>query len=383
MEIAPYQKNGIDKLLEFLPAGNKDILEIGSDLDCCVLEGLTGFYRGSVVGLNPSVDFPKNGSVIKDSRFHALRSDGCALPFKDKSFDAIISIATLEHVRDLKKFLEECNRVLRPGGVFYTKFSPVWSCGIGHHVFAVAGHKEARFWKPGKNPLPDFSHLIWGPDEMRSFLHSGPCDDRLIEPIISWVYNCNDINRLFLEEYISAFRKSPFKQLVLNLITLYAPPEAILVQLQAKYGTNHDFSCQGIEAVFLRRESVEELNKQGEGLFERGKIREAFNTFAEVIEIDPEFSQAYNNMGVIHCEAGDVNKAWEYFKRALDIKPDDRDAVLNCGRVLIFLGHCEDAEKLFSSYLNKNHDDEEISQLMRDLEEKNQREKVMSLNHDG
>jgi len=383
MEIAQYQINGIEKLLEFLPAGDKNILEIGSDLDCCVLERLTGVYGGSVIGLNPSGDFPRKGSVKNDSRFYALRSDGCDLPFKDKSFDAILSIATLEHVGDLDKFLAECNRVLKPRGVFYTKFSPIWSCGIGHHVFAVVGHKEARFWKPGKNPLPDFSHLIWGPDEMRTFLHSGPCDDRLIEPIISWVYNSKDINRRFLEEYISAFRKSPLKQRVFNLITLYSPPEAIRAQLQAKYGTNHDFSCQGIEAAFFRRVSVEELNKQGEDLFVKGKIQEAYDTFTEVIEMDPGFSQAYNNIGVLLCESGDMQKAMEYFEKALDINPNDRDTVLNFGRVLTFMDKGEDAKKLFSSYLYKSPGDEEISQLLNDIEGKNQKAKVMSCNYDG
>ena len=78
MGIAPYQKNGIEKLLEFLPTGNKSILEIGSDLDCYVLEGLTGVYGGLIAGLNPAADFPREGAVKSDSLFYALRSDSAA-----------------------------------------------------------------------------------------------------------------------------------------------------------------------------------------------------------------------------------------------------------------------------------------------------------------
>lgn len=383
MEIAPYQKNGIDKLLDFLPAGEKNILEIGSDLDCCVLESLKGIYGGSVVGLNPSKDFPRKGSVKNDSRFYALRSDGCELPFKDDSFDAILSIATLEHVRDLDKFLAECNRVLKPKGVFYTKFSPIWSCGIGHHVFAIAGNKEARFWKPGKNPLPDFSHLILSPDEMRTFLHSGPCDDRLIEPIISWVYHSDDINRRFLEEYISAFRQSPLKQMVLNLIKLYPPSPDVLAHLQSKYGAEREFGCQGIEAAFQKEQSVEALNRQGEELFNNGKLKEALDVFAKVIKRDSGYAQAYNNIGVLLCENGEMQEAVQYFEKALDINPDDRDAVLNCGRVMTYLNQMKEAKRLYSAYLYTSPDDQEILQLLNEFINHKQNDKVGSFSHDG
>lgn len=51
--------------------------------------------------------------------------DGCDMNFIDNSFDATVSIATLEHVKEPIKFLEECYRVAKkvtvhwfPGGVY-------------------------------------------------------------------------------------------------------------------------------------------------------------------------------------------------------------------------------------------------------------------------
>jgi len=45
--------------------------------------------------------------------------DGCALPYEDNQFDAVVSIATLEHVHDQAKFLEECERVTRKASIHW------------------------------------------------------------------------------------------------------------------------------------------------------------------------------------------------------------------------------------------------------------------------
>jgi len=50
--------------------------------------------------------------------------DGCDLPFEDNSFDAVVSIATLEHVGDQEQFLQECNRVAKKVEVHW------FPCGI-------------------------------------------------------------------------------------------------------------------------------------------------------------------------------------------------------------------------------------------------------------
>ena len=38
------------------------------------------------------------------------------LPIPDESFDTILSTQTLEHVRDVRHYMRECQRLLRPGG---------------------------------------------------------------------------------------------------------------------------------------------------------------------------------------------------------------------------------------------------------------------------
>lgn len=61
---------------------------------------------------------------------------GEALPFKDNSFDAVISIAVLEHVRDPFQCAREISRVLKPGGKLFCAMpflQPVH--GYPHHYF--------------------------------------------------------------------------------------------------------------------------------------------------------------------------------------------------------------------------------------------------------
>lgn len=49
-----------------------------------------------------------------------------ALPFRDASFDALWSIAVLEHVARPERALDELARVLKPGGAAY--LAPAWHC---------------------------------------------------------------------------------------------------------------------------------------------------------------------------------------------------------------------------------------------------------------
>ena len=49
---------------------------------------------------------------------HFLVTDAQQLPFDDESFDAVVSLETIEHLEAPRQFLSECYRVLKPGGWF-------------------------------------------------------------------------------------------------------------------------------------------------------------------------------------------------------------------------------------------------------------------------
>ncbi len=51
-------------------------------------------------------------------RAHLVRCDAARLPFRARSFDAVLSSDFLEHVTDLRAVVAEAARLLRPGGLF-------------------------------------------------------------------------------------------------------------------------------------------------------------------------------------------------------------------------------------------------------------------------
>lgn len=92
-------------------------------LDCGA--GYRNFYYPNVV----------NFEIVDYSTTDVL-GVGEKLPFKNNSFDAVISIAVLEHVKDPFKCAKEIIRVLRPGGELYCSVPFLQPFhGYPHHYF--------------------------------------------------------------------------------------------------------------------------------------------------------------------------------------------------------------------------------------------------------
>ncbi|MDG4770811.1 BON domain-containing protein [Solwaraspora sp. WMMD792] len=62
------------------------------------------------------------------------------LPVRDDAADQIFAVHVLEHLTDYLRLIDECHRVLRPGGVLHV-LSPWW-----RHVNAVADPTHLRFF---------------------------------------------------------------------------------------------------------------------------------------------------------------------------------------------------------------------------------------------
>lgn len=91
-----------------------------------ILDAACGTSYGSAMLANNAtlvVGIDGSGEVIaycvrhhRRSNVRFLQMNCCRLGFRVNSFDAVISFETIEHRHDMKSFLQEVRRVLKPGG---------------------------------------------------------------------------------------------------------------------------------------------------------------------------------------------------------------------------------------------------------------------------
>ncbi len=84
------------------------------------------------------------------------------------------------------------------------------------------------------------------------------------------------------------------------------------------------------QGSLINGESIQDtMVKKGEALFSEGDLEFARQMFLEVIEIDPERADAYNNLGCVHHAKGNLSRAEESFLTAYVLDRDYLSVVNN------------------------------------------------------
>jgi SAM-dependent methyltransferase len=248
--LSRYQHRALERFHRFVPDLSGAVLEIGSDVDGAVLKELASRGVSRLVGLNIDIKpaaHRRRGTGGPD--YEIVKGDVRRLPFKDGSISAILSITAFEHIHDMDVALREMHRVLKPGGILYSDFGPIWSCSIGHHVFAIVDGVEARHWKPGKNPVPHYAHLLMPPEALRAaVVEKAWVFPKLADEIVRWIYEGDGVNRIFYEDYAKFFEASPFKVRELVPVREHVPRD-IQRKLEQSCPGHTDFSVRMVEVV--------------------------------------------------------------------------------------------------------------------------------------
>ena len=105
------QERRLDLVRQYIPLEDRRVLDVGCGVGTYVrrLRELSG----EVAGIDISLDRLKTGAA---SAPNLLAAVGEHLPFAPSVFDIILLNEVIEHVEDDRRTLEECLRVLRPGG---------------------------------------------------------------------------------------------------------------------------------------------------------------------------------------------------------------------------------------------------------------------------
>jgi ubiquinone/menaquinone biosynthesis C-methylase UbiE len=97
---------------------NKVVLDIacGSGYGSRMIANFGASKVIAVDNSNEAVDYAKQNYAHKKVQF--LVGDAMSLPIDDSSIDVVVSLETIEHLHDPKKFVDEVKRVLKKDGTF-------------------------------------------------------------------------------------------------------------------------------------------------------------------------------------------------------------------------------------------------------------------------
>jgi SAM-dependent methyltransferase len=150
MEYDDENTEGFRRCLEVLAVGKIDfrgkrVLDLGSGYG-----GRTVRFKelgaDIAVGLEVRADMAQEGSAFSRQRSAEVgfvAGVGEKLPFRNDCFDIITAYDVFEHVERLEPVVEECWRVLKPGGVLYSVFPPFFHPFGGSHLHGFVSRAPA------------------------------------------------------------------------------------------------------------------------------------------------------------------------------------------------------------------------------------------------
>jgi SAM-dependent methyltransferase len=202
-------------------------------------------YRNTSVQI-----FPLN--VVTDQYFekydHLLfNGDAADIPTNfENRFDVVCSSCAFEHIRDLKSVISKIFLCLKPGGIMYSYFGPIWSGCDGSHFWV--DEKLNFSAKTNITHLPPYAHLLMDEPDMRKML-SNYHSSEIVEKIVYDIYHWDGINRLFCEDYELIMKESPFKNY--KLLYRITPPISNIIrkELETRYPGYKKFQFRAMEII--------------------------------------------------------------------------------------------------------------------------------------
>jgi Flp pilus assembly protein TadD len=143
----------------------------------------------------------------------------------------------------------------------------------------------------------------------------------------------------------------------LELAAQGSPTASILYRLGsllAKSGQTAKARVAYERALVLQPDLSEASNDLGTLLAESGEIEAAIERFREALDATPDYPDALNNLGYALLLTGREAEARELYERALELQPDFPAALNNLGMILGRQGEMDAAESYFRRALEKS-----------------------------
>lgn len=262
----PYQQLFIDKV-KGLGLDGKLILEVGCSYGdiCRVLSRepirkiigidlvLTKDFYFDQLDDAASSDGFHGGEVVR-KRYELRERDIRDTGFDTEIFDMVISDATIEHIDGFDRALREIHRILKPGGMLYARWSPIWSAADGHHFWhwfkSLRGFGD-RNYEPLE--IPPWGHLLMCRQEMFDYIRRVK-NEEVAAFACERIYAAGFLNRLLPGDYVAMIGESPFEVVTLERLKGAAPPPEVLKALPSI--SSEDLQTSGFELLLRKRKNV-------------------------------------------------------------------------------------------------------------------------------
>jgi len=186
----------------------KTVLDIG-----CGAAGKTLYYAASgagfVYGMDIVPEYKEEAWKLArekglEEKFEFILGDAAALPFDEDCIDTIIMNDAMEHVANPEKVLEECYRVLKPGGRIFINFPP-YHHPFGAHLSDTIGIPWVHLFFSEKTLIQVYKDLVSNLPDGQKRINFRISKDQQEKEFFSY------INKMTIKRFERILKQSPFK----------------------------------------------------------------------------------------------------------------------------------------------------------------------------
>jgi SAM-dependent methyltransferase len=124
---------------------------------------------------------------------------------EDDSIDIVGSDAVFEHLRNLPAVLQEFRRILKPGGIVYATFGPLWYSWGGDHI---SGYDSIG---------SGYNHLVLNPEDYQRYLEQAGEFSHSEHDGRTWIYH-KLFSYLRAKEYLGLLDEAGFTRIHLGVV---------------------------------------------------------------------------------------------------------------------------------------------------------------------
>ena len=134
----------------------------------------------------------------------------------------------------------------------------------------------------------------------------------------------------------------------------------------------HAKAYKSIGEVYIKkgepRQAEQYFQKAGDIFLERDQDDEAEESFNEVLKLNPETTNVYNSLGILHRKRKSFKDAVRMYEAALKIDPADENIYYNLGRAMLEDKRIDDARLMFNQALKMKPNFPEAKRMLLSIE---------------